>query len=131
MKNSRTLTDGNLFSAKSPQISKYFCENNMGLCNDVKVDVNLLKDGDEQEDIVVCAKLSISKIQKEFDNFRIIGYIYTPSGTGSLNFNEIYSPEKDDFLLNTTLGNNCMNMNKLKRYWSFVNARRPVSFAED
>ena len=129
MKNSRTLTDGNLFSAKSPQISKYFCENNMNLCKDVKVDVNLLKDGDEQEDIVVCAKLSISKIQKEFDNFRIIGYIYTPSRMGRLNFNEIYSPEKDDFLLNTNLHNDCMN--KLKRYWSFVNARRPVSFAED
>ena len=131
MKNSRTLTNENLFSVKSPQISKYFCENNMGLCNDVKVDVNLLKDGDEQEDIVVCAKLSIGKIQKEAGNFLISGYIYTPSRTGRLNFNEIYSPEKDDFLLNTTLGNNCMNMNKLKRYWSFVNARRPVSFTEE
>ena len=129
MKNSRTLTENLLFSMKSPQISKDFCENNMGLCNDLKVDVNLLKDGDEQEDIVVCAKLSISKIQKEFDNFRIIGYIYTPSRMGRLNFNEIYSPEKDDFLLNTNLDNDCMN--KLKRYWSFVNARRPVSFAED
>ena len=129
MKNSRTLTNENLFSVKSPQISKYFCENNMGLCNDVKVDVNLLKDGCEQEDIVVCAKLSISKIQKEDEVFRIYGYIYTPSRTGRLNFNEIYSPEKDDFLLNTTLDNDCMN--KLKRYWSFVNARRPVSFTEE